>query len=72
MPSTGISGSDTPKDNGTFELKASAGHALMRAGVFNSRGDWRLKRVLTADGADVTDDGFDIPANATVEGSSSS
>ena len=63
----GSSGNDTPKDDGTFEIKASAGHALMRAGVFNAR-DWRLKRVLTADGADVTDAGFDIPANATVEG----
>jgi hypothetical protein len=65
---SGISGSETPKDDGAFELTASAGHALMRTGVNNSSGEWRLKRVLTADGADITDDGFDIPVNATIEG----
>jgi len=58
---------DAPRDDGTFELKSGAGHALLRASVMGP-GDWRLKRVLTADGTDVTDGGFDIPATAIVEG----
>jgi hypothetical protein len=62
-----IVGNDTPKDDWTFEFKTGAGPALIRTGVFGT-GDWRLKRVLTADGVDVTDGGFDVPPNATVEG----
>ena len=55
------------KDDATFELKPSAGHLLIRAGVFGT-GDWRLKRVVTADGVDVTDTGLDVPADATIDG----
>jgi hypothetical protein len=58
---------DTPKDDWTFEIKSSAGYTILRAGNLGS-GDWRVKRVLTTDGADVTDAGFDVPTNATVEG----
>jgi len=64
MPMQGI---DTPKDDWTFEVKTTAGHILMRAGVFGT-GDWRLKRVLSGDGVAVTDTGIDVPVNATVDG----
>jgi hypothetical protein len=57
----------SPKDDWTFEIATAAGHTLLRTGVLGS-GDWRLKGVLTAEGADVTDAGFDVPANATVGG----
>jgi hypothetical protein len=60
-------GNDTPKDDWTFEIKTTAGRTIIRAGVFGT-GDWRLKRVLSEDGVDVTDAGFDLPAIATVEG----
>ena len=62
-----MQGIDTPKEDWTFEIKTAAGHILMRPGIFGT-GDWRLKRVLTADGVDVTDAGFDVPANAALDG----
>jgi hypothetical protein len=65
MSATG--GFANAKDDATFELKPSAGRLLIRAGVFGT-GDWRLKRVVTADGVDVTDTGLDVPANATIDG----
>jgi hypothetical protein len=40
---------DTPKDDGTFEIKTDPGRTLIRAGV-SGPSDWRLKRVLLADG----------------------
>jgi hypothetical protein len=58
---------ETPKDDWTFEIKTAAGRALIRTGVFGT-GDWRLKRVLSRDGADLTDTGFDVPVNTTVDG----
>jgi hypothetical protein len=60
-------GSGSPKDDSTFEIKAGAGRAHIRATVFGT-GDWRLKRVLTADGIDVIDTGLDIPSSGTVDG----
>lgn len=66
VPGT-MQGIDTPKEDWTFEIKTTAGHILMRPGVFGT-GDWRLKRVLTADGVDVTDAGLEVPANANVDG----
>ncbi|HKB11522.1 MAG TPA: carboxypeptidase-like regulatory domain-containing protein [Vicinamibacterales bacterium] len=53
-----------PNDDWTFELKAAAGPTTVRAGI----ADWRIDRVLTADGADITDSGVDVLADATVEG----
>ena len=62
-----LPGNGTPKDDGTFEVKTGAGRSLIRAFVFGG-GDWRLARVLTADGADVIDAGLDVPANGSVDG----
>jgi len=59
-------GDAIPKDDWTFELKTNAGRSILRAG-FAAPGDWRLDRVLTADGADVTDAGFDLPVNGSVD-----
>jgi len=61
-----VQGIDTPKDDWTFEIKTTAGHILIRAGVFGT-GDWRLKRVRSGDGVDVTDTGFDVPVSANVD-----
>ena len=66
-PMSAMPGMATPKDDGTFEARTGAGHALIRAGVFGT-GEWRLARVLTADGADVIDSGFEVPASGAVEG----
>ena len=66
-PMSSMAGMATPKDDGTFEARTGAGHTVIRAGVFGT-GDWRLARVLTADGADVIDAGLDVPANGAVEG----
>jgi hypothetical protein len=63
----GMQGIDAPREDWTFEMKTAAGHILMRTGIFGGS-DWRLKRVLSADGVDVTDAGFEVPANATVDG----
>jgi hypothetical protein len=63
---SGVPGTTSPKDDGTFELKAAAGRAYVRAPVFGT-GDWRLKRVIVND-VDVIDAGLDIPLNATVDG----
>jgi carboxypeptidase family protein len=63
---TATGGCANAKDDSTFELKPSAGRLLIRAGVFGT-GEWRLKRVVTADGVDVTDTGLDVPANATID-----
>jgi hypothetical protein len=60
-------GIDTPKDDWTFEIKTTAGRVLIRTKVFDA-GDWRLKRVLSGDGAALTDTGFDVAANAIVDG----
>lgn len=59
--------SDSPKDDWTFETRTNPGRAIIRAAVFGAA-DWRLKRVLSADGADITDDGLDVPAAASIEG----
>jgi hypothetical protein len=59
-------GGATPKDDWTFELKSSAGRGIVRAGLAGP-GEWRLDRVLTADGADITDAGFDLPVNGSVD-----
>jgi hypothetical protein len=59
-------GNATPKDDWTFEMKTSAGRTIIRGGV-SAPGEWRLDRVLTADGADVTDTGIDVPANGTAD-----
>ena len=64
---TAMGGFANAKDDSTFEVKPSAGRLLIRAGIFGT-GDWRLKRVVTADGVDVTDAGLDVPANATIDG----
>ena len=53
--------------DGTFEVKTGAGRSLIRAFVFGGS-DWRLARVLTADGADLIDAGLDVPANGSVDG----
>ena len=66
-PMSSMDGNATPKDDGTFEVKIGAGLSLVRAGVFGT-GDWRLARVLTADGADVIDAGLDVPVNGVVDG----
>jgi Carboxypeptidase regulatory-like domain len=66
-PMSAFAGTATPKDDGTFEARTGAGQSLVRVGVFGT-GDWRLARVLTADGADVIDAGLDVPTNGAVEG----
>ena len=58
---------DSPKDDWTFEIKTSIGRTIIRAAILGT-GDWRLKRVLSADGADLTDDGFEVPAAASIDG----
>jgi Carboxypeptidase regulatory-like domain len=60
-------GGAAPKDDWTFEVKTNAGRSILRAGLA-APGDWRLDRILTADGADITDTGFELPANGTVDG----
>jgi Carboxypeptidase regulatory-like domain len=59
-------GGAIPKDDWTFELKTSAGRSILRAGLA-APGNWRLDRILTADGADITDAGFDLPVNGSVD-----
>ncbi|HXI30405.1 MAG TPA: carboxypeptidase-like regulatory domain-containing protein [Vicinamibacterales bacterium] len=59
-------GNAIPKDDWTFEMKTSAGRTIVRGGV-SAPGDWRLDRVLAADGADVTDTGVDVPVNGTID-----
>ena len=61
-------GGATPKDDWTFELKTTAGRSIVRAGVAGPPGDWRLDRILTSDGVDITDAGFDLPVNGSVDG----
>jgi Carboxypeptidase regulatory-like domain len=61
-------GGAAPKDDWTFEFKTSAGPTIVRAGLSAPPGEWRLDRVLTGDGADVTDAGFDVPVGGTIEG----
>jgi hypothetical protein len=60
-------GGAAPNDDWTFELKTGGGRTLLRGGLAGP-GDWRIDRVLTADGADVTDVGFDLPNSSTVDG----
>jgi protocatechuate 3,4-dioxygenase beta subunit len=55
------------KDDWTFELKTTAGRTIVRAGFVETT-DWRVERVLAADGADVIDAGVDVPVNGTAEG----
>jgi protocatechuate 3,4-dioxygenase beta subunit len=64
---TAMGGFANAKDDSTFEVKPSAGRVLIRAGIFGT-GEWRLKRIVTADGVDVTDAGLDVAANATIDG----
>src|SRR6185295_7091265 len=59
-------GNAIPKDDWTFEMKTSAGRTIVRGGV-SAPGDWRLDRVLAADGADVTDTGVDVPVNGAID-----
>jgi hypothetical protein len=65
-PMSAMPGTATPKDDWTFEMKTTAGRTIIRGGV-SAPGDWRLDRVIAADGADVTDAGIDVPANGTIE-----
>ena len=58
---------EAAKSDGTFELKTSAGRTVIRAAVFGG-GEWRLRRVLSPTGVDVTDDGFDVPSGASIDG----
>ena len=60
-------GGAVPDNDWTFELKTGGGRTILRGG-FAGPGDWRIDRVLTADGADVTDTGFDLPVSGTVNG----
>ena len=60
-------GGAAPKDDWTFELKTGGGRTLLRGGLAGP-GDWRIDRVLTADGADITDTGFDLPNSSTIDG----
>jgi len=62
-----MQGIDTPKDDWTFEIKTTAGHVMLRTGIVGTS-DWRLRRVLSGDGVDLTDTGVDVPVNATVDG----
>jgi hypothetical protein len=39
----------------------------VRAGFIEST-EWRVDRVLTADGADIIDSGFDVPVDGTADG----
>jgi hypothetical protein len=59
--------SDVPKRDGTFALKTSGGHVMISAGLSGSS-DWRMNRVLTPDGSDVTDTGFDVPVGNDIDG----
>jgi hypothetical protein len=61
-------GGGTPKDDWTFELKTTAGRSIVRAGLAAPPGEWRLDRILTSDGGDITDAGLDLPVNGTVDG----
>jgi carboxypeptidase family protein len=65
-PMTAMTGAATANGDWTFEMKTSAGRTIVRGDV-SAPGDWRLDRVLTADGADVTDTGIDVPANGAVD-----
>ena len=56
-----------PNDDWTFEMKSGGGRSLLRGGLAGP-GDWRIDRVLTADGADITDTGFDLPVSGTIDG----
>jgi carboxypeptidase family protein len=55
------------RDDRTFEINVPAGHATVRASAFGAEA-WSIKRVVTADGADVIDAGVDIPANGSIDG----
>src|SRR5262249_35179499 len=57
----------TARNDGTVDAKTRPGRATIDI-LPTSATEWRLRRVLAADGADVTDSGFDVPTNATVEG----
>jgi Carboxypeptidase regulatory-like domain len=68
VTSVGImQGNAVAKNDWTFEMKTAAGVLVIRGGI-GVPGEWRLDRVLTADGADITDAGIDLPASSTVEG----
>ena len=62
-----MTGGNTANNDWTFELKTSSGTSIVRAGLAEA-GDWRVDRVLAADGAEITDTGFDLPVNGTAEG----
>jgi hypothetical protein len=57
-------GNAVPKDDLTFEMKATPGHALIRANVA-APGVWQLKSV-TLNGVDITDVGLEITPNSTI------
>jgi hypothetical protein len=56
--------SATAKDDLTFEMKATPGHALIRANVEGPT-EWRLESVML-NGVEVADSGFDMPQDANV------
>ena len=55
------------KDDWTFDLKTSSGPTVVRAGL-DGPGEWRVDRILAADGADITDRGIDLPVSGTADG----
>jgi hypothetical protein len=55
------------KDDWTFDLKTGSGPTMVRAGLAGP-GEWRIDRVLTADGADITDRGIDLPVSGAADG----
>jgi hypothetical protein len=67
-------GGGVPKNDWTFEIKSHAAQLRIGANVIgpavpNQRANpigWRLKRVVLGD-SDITDAGFDLPSNATIE-----
>lgn len=58
---------EAAKDDGTFAIKTGAGHTVLRAAILGNS-DWRLQRVRTADGGDVTDSGFEVPTSGSLDG----
>jgi len=57
--------SATAREDFTFEMKSLPGRVMVRAPTVDNQ--WRLRRV-TLRGADITDTGLEVPANATLDG----
>jgi hypothetical protein len=64
-PAVSGGGNAVAKDDSTFELKATPGHALIRVVAITNPSPWQLKSV-TLNGADITDSGIEIPPNGTI------